>query len=807
MEATLRDLRYAARMLARTPGPTLLAVCVLGLGIGLTATAFSIVNGVVLQNLPFPKAEQLLHLSRNLPARNLPMLQVSPHDFVDWQHEQHAFTGLAAFTFIPATLSDDTGTGRPERYEAAYISPSFLSLLQVQPALGRGFTDEDAVPGATSVALIGYRLWQNRFSGDPGVINRTLRINGQPSTVVGVLPPGFEFPYNQEVWLPLQLDVDSQPRGQGASLEVFGRLRDGVSLQQAQVEMSTLAQKLGQLYPQSNEGVGAVLVPYTAHYIPVQIRGMLLVLFGGVFLVLLLACSNVANLLLGRAARRSREIAIRSALGASRARAVLQLLAESFLLSLSGAVVGMGAAYVCLQLFLRTIADIRAPFWLDLSINSQVLLFTLAVLVVTTLAAGLVPGLRASRADVNEVLRDQTRGGSSLRMGRLSRALVVIEVIASCVLLVGAAVMVRTVLELRQLDLHLNPKQVLTFHASLFADKYPTPEQRAGFFEQLTERLAGRAEVAAAAATSNLPVDNRVQSGSAYTVEGKVYSDTNLPGAALVAATPSFFSTLEIRILDGRPFGPEDRAESQPVVLVSETLARREWPGESCLGKRLRLNGPDQPLRTVVGVVPDLMLNGVNDPRREAIYLPLAQRDSTSAYVVIKTRGEPLAAASAVRQVVAELDPDMPVSWLRTMDQVVREDQSVHAILSGLFTVLGLAALLLAAVGIYGVMAFAATQRTQEMGVRLAFGATPGKILALVTRQGMTLVAIGLAVGLPMGLLLSMGLQAILSGVRQADLTILLLTALFLATVAFVACLAPARRSAAVDPMVALRYE
>lgn len=815
MDTFFRELRFACRLLLKNPGTTAVAVVTMALGIGLSAAMFSIVDGAVLRGLPFPESERLLHLERSQLERGITSMEVTRHDFEDWRAQQTTFEDLAAFTGGTLNLSD---SGLPERYNGAWISPSFLELLRVKPLLGQGFRPEDAVPGAEPVILLGHHVWQKRYGGDPGIVGKVVRANSRPTTVVGVMGEGFRFPVFDDVWMPLVLETHALQRGEGDTLEVFGRLRDGVTLDEAGSEFATITGRLAEQYPQTNAGVGAVLKPYIEEFMGGETFQLLAVMMGAVLLVLVVACFNVTNLLLGRASTRARELAIRSALGSGRGRTVAQVLVEALLLSVAGAVLGVGLAYFGVEAFNAAIAKTDPPFWINIFISGRVLVFVAAATVLSALIAGLVPALQASRPNLSHVLQDSTRGSTSFRLGWLSRALVMAQVAISCALMVGAALMVRSVLAAYSYDLRFDPDNVLTARVGLFEGDYPEESDWIAFYDELERRLSGEAGVASMAFGTVVPTDTEVGAGgSRFERPDETYdAPRDMPWARLTRVSPGYFETFGLTVLAGRDFTAADRLGAPLVALVNEDFAQKEWPGESPIGKRVNLwlgeeleaADPDAGWVEVVGLVPDLRFAEFdNADDQQGIYLPLAQSPQRFTWVIVKTRAEPLEFAEPLRRAVLGIDPDLPVYFVRSMEQVLERTMFFPNLFGVLFSVFGVVALVLASVGMYGVMAFGVTRRTQEMGVRMAFGARARDVVGLILKQALRQVSVGLAIGLALGALMAMALAVFLYHVSPGDPVAFTVVPALLVAVSLLASLVPARRASAVDPIVALRYE
>jgi putative ABC transport system permease protein len=801
----LRDLRFGLRLLARHPGQTAAAVLALGLGIGLSTAMFSIVYGAVLRSLPFPDPGRLLFVETIDPSRYHGSHAVDAHDFLALRRRQTTFAGFAAFAPDTVILSGDAA---PERYAGAGLSADLLAVLQVRPRLGRGFLPGEDVAGAPAVVLIGDELWHRRYGGDPRVLGRAVRVDGEPGTIVGVMPPGFGFPDEQEVWLPLRLAANPR-RGDGTDLKVIGRLRAGATLERARAELATLARALVAEHPETRGKLRAVVRPYREEAIGASIVSLLSIMLGACLAVLCIACVNVASLTMARAALRGREIAVRAALGASRRAIAVQMLVENLLLSVLGALLGLLLARWGVGLFNAAIADVNPPYWLHIALDPAVFLFALGLAVLAGLLSGLLPALQASRPDLTAVLKDEGRGSPGLRLGRFSRAVVVFEVAASYCLLVGAGLMIHNVINLERVDLGFDAGRLFTCRLALFDATYPRREDRVRFLDALLGRLQAQPDVVAAAVTSNLPTgaSNRQR----YAVAGRTYPrDEDVPTARVAAVSPGFFATFGAPVLQGRGFVRTDTAEGPPVVLVNRSFAAAAWPGQDPVGRRLRLlDGPGpEPWRAVVGVVPDLRMAGINerDQSPQGLYLPLAQRCPNFVSVAVRTRVEdPTAIAGVVRQQVAALDPDLPIYFVYSMTGLIAESSFFLHLFGTLFAICGACALLLGAVGIYGVLVLSVHRRVHEIGIRMALGAPRATVVRLVLRQGMRQLLLGLAGGLLLASGVAWLLGRFLIGVRPDDPLTFGGVALVLAAIALLACWLPARRAAATEPAVAVR--
>ena len=812
----IQNLRYAYRKLFKSPASSVVAIVAMALGIALTATMFSIIDGIYLQGLPFDDSERLVHLEQNNLEQGWDSIEVGVHNFEDWRLQQTSFEGVAGFTSGTFNLAD--GDNLPERYDGSWISPGFLELLRVDPILGRGFEAADEAPDAPKVLLLSHKVWSQRYGSDENVVGRQVRINAEPVTIVGVLPEEFQFPIEEELWMPLVLETGEVPRGEGRTLEVLARLEDDVDIDQAQTEMSLIAGRLAEAYPEHNEGVGAVVQPYLDEFIGETTRMLLGVMMTAVLLVLLMACFNVANLLLGRASRRSRELAIRTALGSGRWHAVRQVLSESLAIALIGAVLGCGLAWYATGLFAQAIEHNSPGFWVNVEFGLRGLLVALGATLLAAGVAGLLPALQATRANVTEALQDTGRGSTSFRMGWVGKALVISQVAMSAALLVGAAMTVRSIVQANSYDLQFETDNLLVARLGLFEEAYPDDASRIGFYNDLVQRLSERPEVAQVSLGTVVPTDTAIGAGGGnYERPGEEYEKVwQMPWSRRIQVTPGYFETLKVPILAGRDFTRADHAETPSVALVNQDFAAREWPDQSPIGKSIDLwlgeeaeaEDPNAGVVEVVGLVPNLRFADFDDADdQHGVYLPIAQVTPHFTWVVIKTQGEPNSFSDTLRREVLALDPDLPLYFVRSMDEVLADTLFLPNLLAVMFSVFGVVALVLACVGLFGLMSFAVAQRTQEMGVRMALGASAGEVLRMVLGQGVKQTLVGLAGGLVLGLGLSKLLSSILFQVGFADLATFVTVPAVLLAVTVAATLWPALRASSVDPMVALRYE
>jgi len=612
MSNFLHDLRYGFRMVVKQPTVSVIAILALALGIGLTTTMYSIVHGA-LGDLPFDEAYELLDIEQTNPSQDIDEMSLDAYDYIDWREQQTSFEDLAAFYQGTVNVA---GTERPIRYEGAFMRGEVFTLLGAEAQLGRVFGPADSVPGSERVLLIGHDVWHNNYDDDPGVIGTEVRINGQPGTIIGVMPEGFAFPMAEEAWTQLIIDTTTAERGANRQLSVLGRLKDGVEAETALAERQGISERLEAEYPDLNEGVRATLEPYVRDYIDAQTIAMLWTMQGAVFMVLLIACANVANLLLSRALYRSREIAVRTALGASRARMMSQMLTEALVLSAIGGVLGMGIAYVGVTWFKGALAGIQVPFWVSVSLDWPVMLFAGAAVAASAIIAGVMPAWQITGANLNDILKDETRGSSSFRMGRISKVVVVAEVAFSCGLLVGAGLMIKSVTQLQTLDPGF-PTDVFSARLGLFEADYPEVEQRRQFFEELRRRIAAEPDITSVTLTDAMP-GPFLASMTRITVEGESYpAREDHPLANFATATPGLFETFEVQLLQGRDFGADDRAEGLEVAIANASFVDRYYAGTNPLGQRFKMGTEDDdgnPWLTVVGVAPDMYLEGIGNP-------------------------------------------------------------------------------------------------------------------------------------------------------------------------------------------------
>lgn len=811
MEILWQDLKYGVRMLVKSPGFTAVAVIALALGIGANTAIFSVVNAVLIRALPFRSPDQLVMVWEHNRPRNRNQNVISPANYLDWRDQNSVFEQMALVFDYRTNL---TGVEDPEELPSQVVEANFFDLLGVDPSLGRGFLPEEGVDGRDNVVVLGQSLWKRRFGGDPQIIGKTIKLNGRDSTVVGIAPPGFQFLIKSgsltgaqaELWMPLTFSPNARVR-RGRFMSAVARLKPGVSLADAQAEMDGIAANLEKQYVDFNTGWGVNLVPLRTQLVG-AIRPALLVLLGAVAFVLLIACANVANLLLARAATRQREIAIRTALGAGRWRVVRQLLTEATVLAALGGAFGLLLAMWGVDLLLAlTPTDLLGLR--DVGVDYRVLGFTLGVSVLTGVLFGLAPALEASRPNLNESLKEGGRGAvTSRRSLRLRDVFVVVEIALALVLLIGSGLMIRSFARLQSVDPGFNAKNLLTARVMLPRLKYGEDPQRKAFFKQLTERVQALPGVRSVGAVSYLPIAG-LGAATTFEIEGR----PPLPpgqqlGGDVRVVDGGYFHTMGIPLLRGRTFSERELNDESHVVIINETMALEQFPGEDPIGKRVTIymkeqNGPSE----IIGVVRDARYAGLDTAVRPMTYWPYPELAYSGMTLVVRTEGEPLATADALRSEVLAIDKDQPVADVRTMESWVSDSVSRTRFSAMLLGVFAGVALLLAAVGIFGVMSYAVSERTHEIGVRMALGARTTDVLALVVKKGMVLTLVGLGVGLGAAFVLTRVMETLLFGISATDPLTFAVIAVLLACVALVACYLPARRAAKVDPMIALRYE
>jgi putative ABC transport system permease protein len=780
-----------------------LAVVALGLGIGLTTTMFSIVNGAVLRGLPFPESDRIVHLAPFSIAEQDDR-DANVHTFSEFEDRQRSFEQLAAFQFQSTNVVGPSGV--PARYEGARVTANIFRLLRTGPSLGRDFRDEDSRPGAVPVVIIGDKVWQEQFDGAPDAVGQALRVNGTTMTVVGVMPPKFRFPGSHDIWPALVVDPAGTRFGEGPGLETIGRLRPGVSMDEAGAEMAVIWRQLEQAFPDRYPGGDTVEVKtYIEEFIGSETLGMLVTMLTAVLGVLVIACVNVANLVLARAAARTREVAVRTAIGATRWQVVRQMMLEVLVLAGVGALVGLALAQGGITLFNRAIVDTNPPFWIDIRIDRTVLLFVTGAAILAACVSGIIPALRASRADLAAVMSDEGRT-TGLRMGRLSRALVVVELAVSFGLLVMAGLVVQSLANIGRAEFGFAMQDVFIARLSLPATDYPDEARRQQFADTALERLRALPGAQGVALATGVPMG-----GPHYAIklpDRQYQSARDYHDVHGVVASPDYFRVLRVSLVEGRGFDARDRDGGAPTAIVNQAFVRRYYP-DGALGRQLALTtGSHQEWREIVGVVPDLgMGESPGDEVSEAVYLPMAQLPQASFAVLAHASGNPLNLSAPARDAIRAVDVNLPLFNLATVQRGFEQNTWPYRVFGALFMAFGVAALFLATVGLYGVMGFSVSRRTQEIGVRMAMGADSRDVLLMVMRQGLWQIGAGILLGLGLGVALGSAAALLLFRVSPYDPVILAAIATVLAATALLACAVPARRAAAVDPMVALRYQ
>jgi len=804
-----QDLRYALRTLAKNPAFTSIAIVAIALGIGANTVIFSAVNAVLLRPLPFKNPEQLVMVWENATHLGFPKNTPSPPNFIDWQRQNTVFTGMAAMSERSFNL---TGVGEPDRLDGRRVSANLFDLLGVPALLGRTFVPDDDRPG-THVVLLSYSLWQRRFGSDSNVIGRAITLNGESYNVIGVMPRSVHLPaygnWNDKVWVPIAFTNEETTERGNHFLDVIARIKPGITLKQAQAEMETIAARLAKEYPRYNTRIGATVTPLHEEVVG-DIKPALLILLGAVGFVLLIACANVANLLLARAAVREKEIALRLALGASRSRLTRQFLTESVLLALLGGGFGLLLALAGIRV-LKTFIPVTISQTQTISIDGKVLVFTALLALLTGIVFGLAPAMHASHSNLNDSLKEGGRDSAIGKKGnRLRDLLVVGEIAVSFILLIGAGLLINSFLHLRNLDPGFRADHLLTMKVDLSELRYPDGERRSVFFDEVLFRIRALPGVQSVAVAGNLPFTYNGDSMS-IAVEGIPDPPPGQwPDVIYRAIGPGYFSTMGIPMIRGRDFTDQDKADSKNVVVISEKTAQHYWPGKDPIGKRLKPGATtsDVPWREVIGVVKDVRQNDfIAQPKMQMYFTYRQLKDLAANALIVRTSVEPMSLATSTRDAIWAVDKDQPVANVDTMDHIVSEAiarQRFSMLLLGIFAAL---ALILAAVGIYGVMSYSVAQRIHEIGIRMALGARRTDVLKMIVNQGLKLVSIGMMLGLAAAFLLTRVLQSLLFGISATDPVTFFGISLVLLAVAILASYLPALRATKVDPIIALRAQ
>jgi predicted permease len=811
MEAFIKDIRFGVRMLLKHPSLSLIVIGTFGLGIGLTTTVFRMVNGALWKGLPVPQAERVVAVERTNLARDANPIGITVHDYADWRDQQNVFDEFAIFGGWELTINLSGSEGRPERYRGGVSTANLFDVLQVSPVLGRTFREGEDLPGAEQVVLIGFDVWRDRFESSADVIGRNVTANGVRHTIVGVMPEGFGFPDRQQVWLPIVFDPVSTPRGEGPQYIGIARLKTGVTLDEARSQLATIAARLEQVHPETNEGIGATVEGFTVRFVGQQFKPLMLTMLGAVIGVLLIACSNVANLLLARVSARVREVALRTALGASRARVMRQFFTEVLILAAIGGALGFGLG----EFFMSSLDGLMQlsppPFWVRFDVDHRVTVFVIAMTTIAALVSSVVPALKASGADVGEALKDESRGASSFKLGRLSAGFVVAEVAVSCALLIGAGLMIKSIVKMNTLELPFATENIFTARVLLPEVEYPDNASRVQFYESLLPQLEAIPGVEAATLSDGLPAAGNGL--LVFEVEGQTYAtDDDFPSAREGVITADYFRTFEVDVLRGRAFDNGDGDNSLPVVVVNQSFARTFFPGGDAIGGRIRMGRRDttEAWFTVVGLAPDLYMQGIGNLNGSpaGFYRPISQASvGRSISMALRTRAEPLSLTSDARAAVAAVDPNLPIYNVFSLARVMENATWMFRIFSTMFMALGFFALFLAAVGLYGVMSFAVSLRTQEIGIRMALGAQRMQLVGLVMRRGVVQLGMGLGLGICLAALAAGAVGQILYDVSPRDAFVFATVVLALTLVGMIASFVPAARVMRVDPVEALTVE
>jgi putative ABC transport system permease protein len=803
----LQDIRYALRTVGRNPLFMAIAILCLSLGIGVNAMIFSVVDGVLIQPFPYVDPDRIVVLNETFHRGGVDEAGVSYPDLRDWKERNTVFTTIAALQYRSLTISDG---GDPERYLGAAISWDLFALLGTQAAIGRTFNAEDDRPGAEPVVLLGDEVWQRRYQADPAVVGRRALINARPHTIVGVMPKNFEFPENQKLWVPLAPFAHSDGRAV-RNLMTFARLEPGVTLERGRSELGAIATRLAAEYPDTSDGWTAIVRPLRAEFIPEDVTLVISTMMGAVTLVLLIACANVANLLLARASVRQREMSIRAAIGAGRARIVRQLLTEAVVLGLLSAPVGLALAYIGVRWLDSAMPPDDIPYYIHFAIDGRAMTYTIAVSIVTGILFGLAPAYQATRVNLHESLKEGRGTGGTGQRARLRNALVVAEVALALVLLVGASLFVRSFVSLKHKSAGFDTSPLMTMRFYMAGDAYATDESKALRAADLIGRVESLPGVKAAFASNLVPLAGG-GGGGTVAVEGRSFPKGEAPGVGFVGVTPHFFRTLNVPILRGRDVTDGEGSERRPVAIVNQAMATRLWPDQDPLGRRFKVDGFGNPPDwfTVIGVCADFFHGQLDTTRPPfpSAYVPYPWQPTPNTGLVIRVLdGEPAQIIGAVRAAIRAADSNVPLFNVRTMEEVRQLGFWQFGLFGEMFSIFGLIALLLAAVGVYGVLSYAVSQRTQEIGVRVALGADRSAVLRLVVGHGLKLAGAGIALGLAAALGVTRVIRTLLFSVTPTDPLSFGGVAIFLTLVAALASYFPARRATAVDPLVALRSE
>jgi putative ABC transport system permease protein len=814
VEILLRDLRFGIRALRKAPAFTAIAVLALGLGIGANTAIFSVADAFLLKPLPLPDMDHLVVMLEQAPGQNGDdATGVAPANFADWRSQSKTVQDMTAWEWDSVNL---TGEGLPEKAQGYEVLPNFFSLTGAQPLLGRTFTADEGKPGNDGEVVLSYGLWERRYGSDRNLLGKPIRIDDRPYTVIGVMPPSFRFPITADLWLPLALEDRLWARRDWRGLFAMSRMYDGVDVKQARAEVNTIESRLADAYPGNLKDWHVRVVPIRQFAVTDDAQNDTKLLIFAVAFVLLLVCANIANLQFVRGAGRIKEIAIRSALGSSRWRIVRQLLTESFLIAVGGAILGVLFAFWALHSLLlsmpQDVSDSIAG-WNQIRLDFRAFLFTIVVAVVSGMLAGLLPALESARVPLGETLKEGGRSGSSARgRHRLRSLLVILQVALAVILLGGAGLLVRKFQEVVNANEANRPATLLTMVLNLPASRYSTHDQIRPFFDQVLARMSALPGVQAAAITTSLPYGVG-HSTHVFSIEGHPWlNPSDAQNAIIESVSPNYFQIMGLPLIRGREFTAQDGANSPGVVIINNSLARAYWPDKDPIGARIKLGAMDdtRPAAawlTVVGVASDMLMDWTTPAEEFVIYRPYTQFPRVYSSLVLRTEGNPASFVMPARGVISSVDPQQTLMSIMPMSEVIRESTISISYVAVMMTCLGLLALALAAVGVYGVMAYTTAQSTHEIGIRMAMGAMPGNVLRLVLGRGMLLTAAGLVIGIPISFWLTRLLGSYITGIGSADPLALAGVSLILAIVALIACWIPARRATRVDPMDALRYE
>lgn len=832
LDSFRQDVRVGLRLLFKDKMYCFLAVLVLGLGIGGATTQFTIVNAIVLRGFSFPHPEQLMSVglidpkasdqNNNFGLGTIPTAQ----DYEDLKATQKSFSMMAGY--LNGSTVNVTYKNNPQRYTGGYVTEDFFKIIGVSPVLGRDFTAEDNKPGAEKVTILGDEIWRRDFNADPNIVGQGVRINGKAATIIGVMPPNFKFPVSEELWTPLYNEFPPQPRGDlrlGANNNapaIMGRLKPGVTIDQANAEFIALARHLAEDNPKTNQNLTSASVqPLLNTFTGVQFRQTVWAMLAAVILVLLIACVNVMNMQFGRAALRAKELAIRGALGATQWRLIRQMLTESLVVAVFGAIAGVIIAYWSIDYYVRSINALPfpAPYYWKFTIDGSVLAFTVAITLLATIASGLIPAFLSARGNAAEIMKEGGRGNSSRLVNTITRVLVVGQIALTAALLIAATLEIKSIRNQMKLDYGYDENSIYAARMALMDGAYPSEDSRREFFQHAVRALRANSQFESTAMSSRfrMTFDGQGQ----YEVDGQKYlTDRDRPRGNFESVSDNYFTTLGLKILEGRDFTVDDVDSKQPVAIVNSSFARKYWGNQSAIGHQVRIFNPGQPQpwRTIVGVVPDTLMQGPFDQQTESVgfYMPLLGASPAPQFCTIlvrpRTGQRADALGPALSRAVADLDSNLPIYFAGTPGRFHNEILSGNRTIATLFTIFGIVAFILSAVGLYGVMSFSVNQRTQEFGIRMALGADAARIFRMVMTQGAWQLAIGLLLGaggiaLLLGVIAAAALKNILFKVNALDPTIYFAVAGLLTLVAAFSCFLPARRATRVDPVAALRYE